>query len=71
MHFALGALLNFVLELIDFGALAADDDSRTRRKQPITSLLAARSISMALMPAERRRSFNWRRSTTSSCSRSA
>src|SRR4029077_17512154 len=30
MHFALGALLHFLLELVDFRALAADDDAGTR-----------------------------------------
>src|SRR5579872_2262352 len=30
VHFALGALLNFLLELVDFRALAADDDAGTR-----------------------------------------
>src|SRR3984893_17092994 len=30
VHFALGALLHFLFELVDFRALAADDDARTR-----------------------------------------
>src|SRR5439155_2157177 len=30
VHFALGALLHFLLQLVDFRAFAADDDSRTR-----------------------------------------
>jgi len=37
----------------------------------ITSLLAARSISIELIPAERSLSFNCLRRATSSCSRSA
>src|SRR6202158_4624428 len=32
MNFALGALLNFSLELVDFRALASNDDSRTGRE---------------------------------------
>src|SRR4029077_7256532 len=33
MHFALGAFLDFALELVDFGAFAPDDDSRARGKE--------------------------------------
>ena len=40
VHFALGTLLDLVLQLIDFGALAADDDSGTRRKQADHQLIS-------------------------------
>src|ERR1700722_9336302 len=39
VHFTLGALLHFLLELVDFRAFATDDDARTRRVNPHDELV--------------------------------
>ncbi len=72
VHFALGALLHFALELVDFRALAADDDSRARSVNPDDQLVGrALDIDPADTPADFSRSFSCLRRVTSSCSRSA
>src|SRR5277367_4882509 len=40
MHFAGGAFLQVLLQLVDFRALAPDDDSRTRRLHDDAQLVA-------------------------------
>jgi hypothetical protein len=39
VHFTLRALLHFLLQLVDFRALAPDDDARTRRVNPHDELV--------------------------------
>ena len=67
VHFALGALLHFLLELVDFRALAADDDSRTRGVNPHHQLVGG---ALDIDRADARRSsavlFSCLRSFTSS-----
>jgi len=65
VHFALGALLHFLLELVDFRSFAPDDDPRTRGVNAHDELLAARSISIELMPRALEALFQLARSFTS------
>jgi hypothetical protein len=49
--FALGLLGQILLELLDLGALASDNDAGARRRIVIRSLLPGRSTSIELTPA--------------------
>jgi len=49
---AVGALLQLDLKLVDLGALAADDDARTRGLDDDAQFVAGRSTSIELTPAD-------------------
>jgi hypothetical protein len=65
---ALGLGLDLLLELVDLGTLAADDDRRRDVWMLIFSLFAARSISTRETPAWENRRLSCTFSLKSSCS---
>jgi hypothetical protein len=66
--FALGLLRQILLQLLDLGALASDDDAGPRGANGDAQLVAGRSTSIELTPADFSRSRSVSFSSRSSCS---